>query len=243
MSLAINRENYFWHKLHSLTGIIPVGFYMLQHLTLNSFAFDSPEKFNGVVGFFETLPKHFLLVLEIVAIWLPLLFHAVYGLFIANRGEVNYFNKKYGWSQNRMYTFQRWSGIFLFLFLAYHIATTTIAKYMTGNIKVIEFAAWHEKLTQYGYIFLVIYALGVLTASYHLCYGIWNFCIRWGITISDKAQERIQKFSFGMFIVVTLLGWAALFGFLGHNPSEVSVSDESEAVHVMNFPLPQFPFA
>ena len=38
MSLALNRENYFWHKVHSLTGVIPVGYYMVQHLVLNSFS-------------------------------------------------------------------------------------------------------------------------------------------------------------------------------------------------------------
>ncbi len=218
MSLTLNRENFFWHKVHSLTGVVPVGFYMLQHLTLNSFTLAGPEKFNGVVGFFETLPKHVLLGLEIVAIWLPLLFHAVYGLFIANRGEQNYFSKKYGWSQNRMYTLQRYSGIFLFLFLAFHIATTTITKYVTGSITPIEYAAWQTKLTSYGYSLFILYVLGILAASYHLSYGIWNFCIRWGITISEQAQARMQKFSLGMFVVVTLLGWAALVGFLIHNP-------------------------
>ena len=55
-------------------------------------------------------------------------------------------------------------------------------------------------------------------ASYHLAYGIWNFCVRWGITISDKAQIRIQKFSLGAFFALTLLGWSALAGFLIHKP-------------------------
>jgi len=241
MSVALTRENYFWHKLHSLTGVIPVGFYMLQHLTLNSFTLVSPEKFNGVVQFFETLPKHLLLGLEIVGIWVPLLFHAVYGLFIVNRGEPNYFTKKYGWAQNRMYTFQRWSGLFLFLFLAFHIATTTITKYINGNTTAIEYAAWQEKLTSYGYLLFVVYLLGILAASYHLAYGIWNFCIRWGITISDKAQERVQKFAFGMFIAVTLLGWAALFGFLIHHPGS-SAGSSFSGPQVTMLELPRFPF-
>src|SRR5436190_19694426 len=168
MSLALNRENYFWHKLHSLTGIVPVGFYMLQHLTLNSFTLVSAEKFDGVIHFFEGLPLHVLLLLEIVAIWIPLVFHAVYGLFIVNRGQSNYFESKYKWSQNRMYTLQRWSGMFLFLFLAFHIATTTVAKYVSGSVSSIEYAAWQEKLTSYGYALFLFYLLGILAASYHL---------------------------------------------------------------------------
>ncbi len=212
MSLTLSKENYFWHKVHSLTGIIPVGFYMLQHLALNSFALAGPSYFNGVIGFFAGMPWHILLILEITAIWLPLVFHAVYGIFIVGRSQPNYFQTKYGWSQNRMYTFQRISGIILFFFLTYHIIITTANKYVNGD-EVIRYAGMHNYFagTWYG---LPVYAIGVLCASYHLCFGIWNFCIRWGITISDRAQVKVQKFAFAMFIVVTLLGWSALVGFL-----------------------------
>lgn len=218
MPLALSRENYVLHKLHSLTGIVPVGFYMLQHLTLNSFTIAGPERFNGVIGFFESLPKHILLTLEIVAIWIPLLFHAIYGTYIASRAQSNYFSEKYRWSQNRMFLLQRVSGIVAFMFLVYHVITTTGAKYVNG-IKVIEYAAFQEKFTSYGYALFIVYLIGILACSYHLCYGIWNFCIRWGITVSDKAQMNVQKFSAALFVVVTLLGWGALFGFLIHKPS------------------------
>ncbi len=218
MAAVLTRENFFWHKVHSLTGIVPVGFYMLQHLTLNSFAIAGPEKFNGVIGFFGSIPWYVLLAMEILLIWTPLLFHAVYGIFIVNRGEPNYFGTKYGWSQNRMYTLQRWSGLFLFVFLAFHVATTTGVKYLRHEDGLIMYNAWQAKLTAQGYWQLAVYILGILAASYHLAYGVWNFCIRWGITVSEQAQHRIQKFSAVMFVAVTFLGWAALVGFLIHKP-------------------------
>ena len=62
--------------------------------------------------------------------------------------------------------------------------------------------------------YLGIYMLGTLCASYHLSYGIWNFCIRWGITVSEESQAKVQKFAFVMFICVTIMAWAALAGFL-----------------------------
>jgi succinate dehydrogenase / fumarate reductase cytochrome b subunit len=224
MSIALTRESYFWHKVHSLTGIVPVGFYMVQHLTLNSFTLASPEKFDGVIGFFESLPFHVLLALEIGAIWLPLLFHSIYGLFIYSRAKPNFVGTRYGWSQNRMYWLQRMSGIVIFLFLAMHVTTTTGVKYVTGNSDVIKYAAWHEKLTSYGYIWFVVYLIGILASTYHLSYGIWNFSIRWGITISDRAQEKVQKFSMAFFVVLTLLGWAALSGFLLHGTPTAPVA-------------------
>lgn len=227
MAISLTKENFFWHKLHSLTGIIPIGFYMCQHLILNSFSFAGRDKFNGVIAFFESLPWHFLLATEILLIWLPLLFHGVYGLFIVNRGQPNYFGTKYGWSQNRMYTLQRYSGIFVFLFLVYHVTTTTAAAKLYHNEVLIQYDAWHDKLTSFGYVFLILYMLGVLASSYHLAYGVWNFCIRWGITIGERAQIRVQKFAFWMFIVVTLIGWTALAGFLmpqGSNAPQEAVT-------------------
>src|SRR4051812_40114428 len=194
MALALNRENFFWHKLHSLSGIIPVGFYMLQHLTLNSFSLAGPEHFNGVISFFGAMPWYVLLGMEIGLIWLPLLFHAVYGLFITNRAEPNY-TGHYKWSQNRMYLLQRVTGIFLFLFLTFHVATTTVRKYITQDERLIMYDDWHAKLTSmpWGPILTIVYVLGIAAASYHVAYGVWNFCIRWGITISERAQARIQR--------------------------------------------------
>jgi succinate dehydrogenase / fumarate reductase cytochrome b subunit len=218
MALALNRENYFLHRIHSLTGIVPVGYYMVQHLTLNTFSVAGPKAFDDLIGFFEAMPKHLLLGLEIFAIWLPLLFHSIYGLFISARAKQNFIGTKYGWNENRMFFLQRWTGIYLFFALIIHVSMTTIRKYVTGDAEVIKYAAWQEKLSSAYGLWMVFYIMLVLTASYHLAYGIWNFCIRWGITVSDRAQVRIQKFSLGAFVLLTLLGWGALAGFFLHKP-------------------------
>ena len=229
MAVALSKENYVLHKIHSLTGVVPVGYYVVQHLVLNSFTLAGPEKFNAVIGFFESMPKHFLLVMEVCMIWIPVWFHAIYGIFIVARAKPNYFGSVYGWSQNLMYLLQRWSGVFLFLFLTVHVVTTTGAKYLGGGAKVIEYAAWHDKLATAPYLWLVFYILGVASASYHLGYGIWNFCIRWGITVSEAAQNKVQKISFVLFVAITLIGWGALAGFL--LPQNGNQSSGSAQVH------------
>lgn len=235
MARALGRESFFWHKLHSLTGIVPVGFYTLQHLGLNSFSLGGPEKYNSVSNFFYSLPEHVLLGIEVFIVWMPLAFHMIYGIFITARAQNNYFTTRYKWSQNRMYAMQRISGVFLMAFLIFHFCTTTLQVKLNGNDpEVVNYAAMQAQFTSNGYLVLALYALGVLAASYHLCYGIWNFCIRWGITVSEAAQVRVQKFSFGLFIAVTLLGWGALAGFLRNEPSAApmqvqAVSQATEA--------------
>ncbi len=231
--MSMGKESYFWHKLHSLTGIIPVGFYVVQHLTLNSFSYAGPERFNGVIHFFESIPFHVFVFVQAL-IWGSVLFHGVYGLFIVNRGESNYFSTKYKWSQNRMYTFQRWSGIYLFFFIIYHVVSTSINAKINGK-EVVEYASWAERLTSYGGLIAVVYALGVMFAAYHLAYGIWNFCIRWGITISDRAQLSVQKFAGVLFVAVTVIGWVALAGFFLHKPgtgTQISVDRADTTISV-----------
>jgi succinate dehydrogenase / fumarate reductase, cytochrome b subunit len=227
MAVSLTKENYVLHRIHSLTGVVPVGYYMAQHLALNTFSLGGAASFNGVIAFFEGIPKHILLAMEAFMIWLPLLFHAVYGIFIAARAENNYFATKYKFAHNRMFWLQRASGIVIFVFLIYHVTTTTVAKYIYNNPELIKFNAWHDKL--HNPLILLLYIVGIASASYHLGYGIWNFCIRWGITISEAAQGRIMKISAAVAIALTLMGWAALAGFLINKPVSESATTKGEA--------------
>ena len=220
------RESFFWHKVHSLTGIVPVGFYMVQHLTLNSFSLAGPSKFNGVIHFFASVPQHFLLALEVFAIWLPLLFHAVYGVFIVARNSDNYSEKAYKYRENRYYRLQRWTGILAFIYLLAHVFTTTFQAKTKGEA-YIQYDAWNQLLTSNGYVFFILYAVGVTACCYHLAYGIWNFCIRWGITISEKSQAATGRFAAFAFVALSLLGIGALYGFI--NPIFASKEELIEA--------------
>lgn len=134
-------------------------------------------------------------------------------MLITSRAMPNVSQPALRYRENWMYTFQRASGIFIFLFLCYHVATTSVYAKIYG-VETIKFAAWHEKLTSYHYFFLYVYLLGVFTSAYHFSYGLWNFCIRWGLTITTRSQLTMQKVSTLIFIVVTALGWSSLFGFI-----------------------------
>ncbi|MCE9559301.1 MAG: succinate dehydrogenase [Armatimonadetes bacterium] len=209
----MGKENYFWHKLHSLTGIIPVGFYVVQHLTLNTFAFAGAEKYDAVILFFEGVPPQILWFLKIFVIFLPLVFHAIYGMFIVSRSEGNYSQAAYKFRENRYYTLQRLSGMFLFFFLIFHYITMPIQNVLHGPENTVMYKNWAAYLLSFGGLPLLMYVLGITSAAYHLAYGIWNFCIRWGITISEQSQMRMGRFSFGAFIAISGLGIVSLVGF------------------------------
>lgn len=232
MALTL-KENFLLHKIHSLTGIVPVGYYVAQHLVLNTFALGGPEKFDGIINFFDSMPWYFLLIMEVCAIWGPLAFHAIYGLAIVGRAENNYSNPKYKFTQNRMFVFQRYTGIFLVLFLCIHVSTTTGRKYFGGDSHLVKYDAMQQMFHSLGGAPILLYALGVAAASYHLGLGVWNFCIRWGITVSEEAQIKMQKVGIGIAVALTLVGWAALAGFLLHTPTAAPAAAQAVS-HVLH---------
>lgn len=65
--------------------------------------------------------------------------------------------------------------------------------------------------------------------AFHFSYGLWHFCIRWGITINEKAQETMGKVAKASFVLITLYGVGALTGFFLHKPEAEKVEAKASA--------------
>src|SRR3954468_11823037 len=112
MAIKLSRT-FLLRKLHQLTGIVPLGIFFLVHMFTNSAAMNGKENFNKHVQDIHDIP--YLLFIEIFGIFLPLVFHSVYGIVISAEARPNVLNYAYG--RNWFYIFQRATGIFLFFFL------------------------------------------------------------------------------------------------------------------------------
>jgi hypothetical protein len=71
------------------------------------------------VKFLTGLPFTFLL--ELFFIYIPLAYHAFYGIYIWYRGEGNV--SDYPWTGNWLYTAQRLTGIIALIYMGYHTYT------------------------------------------------------------------------------------------------------------------------
>src|SRR2546426_5985754 len=79
-------HSFFWRKLHSFTGIFPVGAFLAEHFWSNSSALVSIEKYNEVSRDLQTIPWR--IFVEAAGIWLPILFHGGYcGFVLLRSGE------------------------------------------------------------------------------------------------------------------------------------------------------------
>jgi succinate dehydrogenase / fumarate reductase, cytochrome b subunit len=223
MAVRLSRT-FVLRKLHQLSGIVPLGAFLLEHLYTNSKAAHpehGPQHFNEAVADLQAIP--YILFAEIGLIFIPLLYHALYGLFITWEMRPN--NLAYPYPRNWYYTIQRVTGIILFFFLIFHVlnfrfgmipglneVSVAHAPDQAYQIVAREFQLWWV---------VAIYVVGIVSTVWHFANGIWLFLVDWGIVIGERAQ-RLTGYACIAFGVLLLALWAnvtAAFitrgGFLG----------------------------
>ena len=202
----MSRESDFYvRRLHSLLGIIPVGLFLIQHLVINHFATRGPEAFNAASDFMGNLP--FVLFLEWFVIYIPLMFHAFYGVYIAFTAKNNV--KRYGTFRNWMFMLQRITGVFLVIFIAWHIWQTRIQKALGATVDYDMMAEIFASP-----FMIVFYVAGVIAATFHLSNGIWSFLVTWGLAQSPRSQTIVGYVTIGIFLVLSVIGVQAIFAFV-----------------------------
>lgn len=204
--VSATRRQFVLRRLHSLTGILPIGLYVLVHLGINSFAASGAESYNQIAEFLESLP--YLIAIEIPFIWLPILYHAGYGIYIHATGRANPF--QYAYRNNWLSWLQRWSGIVTLVFIGWHFWQTRLANYLYG--RVIEFQMMADIFADPRW--LAFYVVGLIAVSYHLANGLRTFLLTWGAVVGERARRRttILCAAFGVFVLVVSL--AAIRAFL-----------------------------
>ena len=203
--LARARRHFLLRRLHSLTGIVPVGLFLIEHLWTNSKAVQGPACFGNAVNDIIRLP--FVPLIEIFGIFLPLAFHALYGVKLAFESKQNV--GQYGYGRNWMFFLQRATGLITLIFIIFHLADFRVAK-LLGNMDHTAF--FNELSTQlsrrpYGIpLKALFYALGVTASVFHFANGLRTFVFAWGVTISKRAQRYAAYACAGLGLALWFLG-------------------------------------
>lgn len=203
----MNNREFLLRRLHSLLGIVPIGLFLVQHLIVNHFATQGVEAFNAASHFMASLP--FVIFLEIFVIYLPIMYHAFYGLYIAFTSKNN--PGHYSYMRNILFVAQRYTGVFLVVFIAWHVFETRF-QVAIGNAAEADFNMMANILDNPW--MLAFYIVGVLTATFHLSNGLWSFLVTWGITQSEKAQRYSTYFTLVVFLLLSVIGIRALLAFV-----------------------------
>ncbi len=199
-------------RLHSLSGIVPIGAFLCEHFFSNAFAVNGPNAYNENVRFLTGLP--FVFFLELFFIWIPIAFHGLYGIYIWWRGESNVTD--YPWVGNWMYTAQRWTGIVAFVSMGWHVWSMRFSGvHIITNSAAAFSKVWYEFQQPWAVAF---YFVGIIAASCHFAYGIWLFCAKWGIFTGGQARRRFGYVCVLIAVVFIVVGSATMAAFLSHGP-------------------------
>jgi succinate dehydrogenase / fumarate reductase cytochrome b subunit len=212
--------SFFWRRLHSLSGIVPIGAFLIEHFFSNFVATEGPAAYTKQVALLAGLP--FVFFLELFLIWIPIAYHALYGFYIWYRGDGNV--GEYPWTGNWLYTSQRWTGAIASFYMGYHVWHLRFAGEHILSNPAVAFPKVQAEF-QNPWI-LAFYAVGIVAASWHFAYGLWLFTAKWGIVSGDQAQRRWGWVCLVIGIAFVAAGAATMYAFLSTplqpmNPSGV----------------------
>lgn len=228
------KHHFLLRRLHSLTGVMPIGMFVFTHLTTNSsivwgmlnqgkaeYGHAGAATFQHEVNFIHSLP--FLLLIEVFGLWLPIAFHSILGIYYATTGKNNV--SSYGYGGNKRYALQRISGYVGVLFIFYHVATlrwgwtflvpggTKWSAEYAASTMAAALQGGTDGITGAGYVVAAFYMLGVSLLVFHLANGLWTAAITWGLTVSASAQRRWGYACAGIGAALMGAAWAAVIGF------------------------------
>ena len=213
MAIRLSRT-FILRKLHQLSGIVPLGIFLLEHFYTNSKALAGAGSFNSAVADLQAIP--YILLVEIFGIFIPLIYHAVYGLVITWEARPN--NLAYPYPRNWFYLIQRITGIILFFFILFHVLNFRFG--MIPGLNMISVAEHPEQAFEIVArefrmvpIFLV-YMIGITATVWHLANGLWLFMVDWGITIGERAQRLTGYACIAFGVVLLFVGINAAVAFI-----------------------------
>lgn len=202
-------NSFIWRKLHSLLGIVPIGAFLLEHLLSNFEALKGPIAYGDQVKFLNSLPL--VRVLEWTFIFIPILYHAVYGVYIWLRGKSNVVY--YPWAGNWMYIAQRYTGLIAFAYIVQHVLRQ---RFMGVSLPEHPYYAFAKVQHELSNPFMVaVYVIAMIAVCWHFAYGIWLFAAKWGITPGNVARRRFGYICAALGILLAAMGIVSIYAFIG----------------------------
>lgn len=192
-------------RILTLTGVFPLGFFLIEHIGVNASSLGGAARFDAVVG--SLIRSSWMPVVEIVIVLVPLLLHTIYGLHVlATRRPL----RTYPLLADRMQLLQRVSSVVLLLFVAGHLWELRIHRWRSALPVTAIHArlAEHMSSTTWSVPWIAVgYILGVAAAAFHFANGLWAYGVeRRGLTTEgEKKRAAIVPFAVGavLFVVGT----------------------------------------
>jgi succinate dehydrogenase / fumarate reductase cytochrome b subunit len=209
-------KTFLLRKLHQLSGIVPLGLFLFAHFFTNAKAMNGADVFNHAVKDIHDMPA--LILIEIFGIFVPLAYHAIYGIVITAEARPN--NLHYPYPRNWFYTIQRITGIILFFFILFHLLHFRFGLFSFAGLTNTAVAGNADKAfnivaTDFKILWVFIfYIVGITATVWHLANGFWLFAVDWGIVIGEKAQKAFGYVCIAIGVGLLGMGINAAISFI-----------------------------
>ena len=188
-------------RLHSLTGVVPLGAFLFFHLWITSALGSSRDVYDRQIGLLHGGP--FFAFLEVVLLIVPLVYHAAYGVMRSLQPR----DPNHAYDTDVMLTLQRASGVVVLVFIAAHVWEFR-GQTWTHGLAVSSYSTKlteHLSSTQSGVPFIALgYVAGIAATVFHFANGMTSFCATWGLAKTFEARHRMRV----LFRVVGVLLFA-----------------------------------
>lgn len=187
------------YKLFSLSGVVPLGAFLILHLWTAAALLSSHAVYDRQVSLLHGGPV--LAVLEVLLVLVPLLFHAGYGMGLALGARP----EKHAYDSNLMLILERISGVIVLVFVAVHLWETRVQTW-TGHLLVGSYSTkLVERLSSLsgGIPWVALgYLVGIAATVFHLVNGMTSFCVTWELTRTPAAQRRARRIFRGIGVLL-----------------------------------------
>ena len=195
-------------RLHAISGLVPVGAFLVFHLAVNSSALRGAEAYDRMVQRLQQLPL--VVVLELALVLAPMAYHGLYGLYLAATRPTG--DPGSSAARRRLAIFQRVTGIPLFAYVLFHLWTTRLVQVAQHDHESVDLFHWMQALYATPWI-RAAYVLGLLCATGHFAVGLRLSAEDWGLARTPAARAAAGVLAAAVFVSLAVLGLRSLAAF------------------------------
>lgn len=172
-------------RLMSLSGVVPLGFFLLAHTWANASALRGQDAYVRTVDALEHVPL--IVVVEIALVWVPLAYHVIYGLWMMRAGitEPSPYSR-------RLAITNRVAAVVALAFIVWHVWEYRVAAARGLDPRAFYATlAWRLSSTWHAFpVRAVLYLFGLAATVFHFALGAWSYGVTSGFLASKREKRR-----------------------------------------------------
>jgi succinate dehydrogenase/fumarate reductase cytochrome b subunit (b558 family) len=171
MPAARDRRALALRRAHAVTGVVPLGAFLVEHLLVNAGALGGQRRFDRWTGL--TRESGIVTALEVVFVLLPLAYHALYGAALALRAKPS--AELDPMRSRRLAITMRAAGVVTLVFVLAHLWEYRIKHAFFGLAPASIYTLLAERMsTTWGGVPWIAlgYVAGIAATTFHFAYGL-----------------------------------------------------------------------